>query len=102
MLNALFPLFFVALSPEEVHKILVTIDERQSAGGDYKSLAYLEQKEKDQQDIASEILVYRRSADQKFMILFTKPKDQQGKGYLRLDKNLWFFDPNVGKWERRT
>ena len=36
------------------------------------------------------------------MILFTKPKDQQGKGYLRLDKNLWFFDPSVGKWERRT
>jgi hypothetical protein len=36
------------------------------------------------------------------MILFSKPKDQQGKGYLRLDKNLWFFDPNTGKWERRT
>ena len=36
------------------------------------------------------------------MILFTKPKASQGKGYLRLDKNLWFYDPSVGKWERRT
>ncbi len=36
------------------------------------------------------------------MILFTKPRAEQGKGYLRLDKNLWMYDPTVGKWERRT
>jgi hypothetical protein len=46
--------------------------------------------------------VFRRSADQKFMIIFTKPKASQGQGYLRVDKNLWFYDPSVGKWERRT
>src|SRR5262249_34965192 len=67
-----------------------------------KALCYLEQKEKDKPDIAQEVIVYRRSQDQKLMMLFTKPKDQEGKGYLRLDKNLWFYDPNVGKWERRT
>ena len=36
------------------------------------------------------------------MFLFTKPKASQGQGYLRIDKNLWFYDPSVGKWERRT
>src|SRR5262249_44849332 len=36
------------------------------------------------------------------MILFTKPKSEEGKGYLRLDRNLWSYDPNVGKWERTT
>jgi outer membrane lipoprotein-sorting protein len=36
------------------------------------------------------------------MILFTAPKSSAGQGYLRLDKNLWFYDPSVGKWERRT
>jgi outer membrane lipoprotein-sorting protein len=98
----LLPRAAFALSPDELTKIVKTIDERQRSGGDYKALAYLEQKEKDKPDIAQEALVYRRSADQKLMILFTKPKDQQGKGYLRLDKNLWFYDPSVGKWERRT
>src|SRR4029078_9315908 len=34
--------------------------------------------------------------------LFTAPKSSAGQGYLRLDKNLWFYDPSVGKWERRT
>ena len=76
------------------------IDDRQRNGGDYKALVYLEQKEKDKADIVREALVYRRDADDKLMILFTKPKSEAGKGYLRLDKNLWSYDPNVGKWER--
>ena len=83
-------------------KLLETIDDRQRNGGDYKALVYLEQKEKDKTDIVREALVYRRDADDKLMILFTKPKGEAGKGYLRLDKNLWSYDPNVGKWERRT
>ena len=101
MLHLLF-VFAVSADAPDVKQIVKTIDDRQRSDGDYKSLVYLEQKERDKPDVASEALVYRRSSDQKFMILFSKPKDQQGKGYLRLDKNLWFFDPNVGRWERRT
>ena len=53
-------------------------------------------------DVVYELTVFRRSADQKFMILFDKPRSEQGKGYLRIEKNLWFYDPAVGRWERRT
>jgi outer membrane lipoprotein-sorting protein len=90
------------LSKEQMLGLLRTIDERSTSSGDYKSLVYLEQKEKDKTDTVREALIYRRDADQKLMILFTKPKSEQGKGYLRLEKNLWSYDPNVGKWERRT
>ena len=91
-----------ALSADEVKTILQTIDERQRSTGDYKALCYVEQKEKDKNDIVRELLVYRRDADDKLMFLFTKPKSEEGKGYLRIDKNLWSYDPNVGKWERTT
>ena len=91
-----------ALSPEKMTEILRGIDVRVKSSGDYKSLVYIEQKEKDKPDVAREALVYRRDVDQKLMILFTKPKTEAGKGYLRIDKNLWYYDPNVGKWERRT
>jgi hypothetical protein len=91
-----------ALPQEKMVEILRGIDQRVQSGGDYKALVYLEQKEKDKPDVAREALVYRRDADQKLMILFTKPKTEAGKGYLRVDKNLWYYDPNVGKWERRT
>lgn len=98
----LVPSVSTAMSKDQMVQLLRTLDDRQQNNGDYKSLVYLEQKEKDKTDVVREAIVYRRSADQKLMILFTKPKGEQGKGYLRLEKNLWSYDPNVGKWERRT
>lgn len=90
------------LSKEEMVKLLSTIDDRQRNGGDFKALAYLETKEKDKADVVYEAVFYRRDADDKLMILFLKPKSEAGKGYLRLEKNLWMYDPTVGRWERRT
>jgi len=88
--------------PAELKKLLETLDDRQRNGGDYKSLMYIEQKEKDKTDVVREAVVYRRDAKDQLMILMTKPKGEAGKGYLRLEKNLWSYDPNTGKWERRT
>ncbi len=93
---------WAALSKEEMVKLLATLDDRQRNSGDYKALCYLEQKEKDKADIVREVLIYRRDADDKLMLLFTRPKSEEGKGYLRLEKNLWSYDPNTGKWERTT
>jgi outer membrane lipoprotein-sorting protein len=91
-----------SLGKEECAALLKTIDEQQKNGGDYKALAYMEQKERDKADVVFEAVLYRRSVDEKLMIMFLKPKTEQGKGYLRIDKNLWMYDPSVGKWERRT
>lgn len=88
--------------PAELKKLLETLDDRQRNGGDYKSLMYIEQKEKDKTDVVREAVIYRRDAKDQLMILMTKPKGEAGKGYLRLDKNLWSYDPNTGKWDRRT
>ncbi len=87
---------------EQLLQLLKVLDDRQQNNGDYRALVYLEQKERDKTDVIREAIVYRRSADQRLIILFSKPKSEQGKGYLRVDKNLWSYDPNVGKWERRT
>lgn len=91
-----------AASKDELVKLLRVVDERQRNSGDWRSVAYIEQKEKGKETVVYEAQVFRRSADQKFMILFTKPRTSAGQGYLRVDKNLWFYDPAVGKWERRT
>ncbi len=90
------------LSHEQMVAALATVDSRQRNSGDYKALAYIEQKQKDKNDLLYESVVYRRDEDEKLMILILKPKSEAGKGYLRLDKNLFMYDPTVGKWERRT
>jgi len=91
-----------APSDAEVTEMLRVIDDRQRNAGDYRSIAYLESKERGKADVASEVVFYRRDVDDKLLILFTKPKAEAGKGYLRLDKNLFLYDPSTGKWERRT
>ena len=89
--------FAQGLSKEKMVEILRGIDLRIRSGGDYKALVYLEQHQKDKPDIAQEALVYRRDADQKLMILFTKPKTDAGKGYLA----VWIaghYTNGSGRW----
>ncbi|TNF37327.1 MAG: outer membrane lipoprotein-sorting protein [Deltaproteobacteria bacterium] len=90
------------LSPEETQQVLVHLDDMQRNGGDYKALIYLESKQKDKEDLVYQLVAYRRDADDKLMMLFLKPKTEAGKGYLRIDKNLFMYDPTTGKWDRRT
>jgi outer membrane lipoprotein-sorting protein len=91
-----------ALTQAETDALVKLVDQRQRSSGDYKALCYMESKEKDKTDVVYELVVYRREAEEKLMLLFSKPKSEAGKGYLRLDKNLWLYDPATGKWERRT
>jgi hypothetical protein len=91
-----------ALNADELKKVVATVDERQRNSGDWKALCYMEAKEKGKTDVVYELLIFRRDADDKQMFLFTKPKSEAGKGYLRIEKNLWMYDPSTGRWERRT
>ena len=91
-----------ALTQAETDALIRTVDDRQRNSGDFAALCYMEAKEKDKTDVVYELVYYRRSEGQRLLILFTKPKSEAGKGYLRLEKNLWLYDPATGKWERRT
>lgn len=90
------------LSDEEAQALLRIQDERQHSVGDYQALVFIEQKERNKNDQVFEAMVYRRDVTDKMVILFLRPKEEAGKGYLRVDKNLFFYDPTVGRWERRT
>ena len=39
------------------------------------------------------LAVFRRDADDKFLILILRPEADKGKGYLKVGNNLWFYDP---------
>ncbi len=98
----LMPSAAFALSDAELKSLLQRIDERQRSTGDYKARVFIHTKEKGKDDVAYEAAIYRRDDNDKFMILFLKPKAERGKGYLRMNKNLWLYDPTVGRWDRRT
>lgn len=90
------------MTQEQADALIKEVDERQRNSGDYKSLCFVKETERKKEPRLFQALVYRRDDDNKFMILFTKPKEEAGKAYLKIDKNLWNFEPGTGKWERRT
>jgi hypothetical protein len=93
---------FAAPTADQMVGMLKTIDDRQQNSGDWTSLVYIEQKEQGKSDLVYQAVVYRRDETDKLAILFTKPQSEAGKGYLRVDNNLFFYDPAIGNWERRT
>ncbi len=90
------------LSNSDSYELLKTVDDRQRNYGDFKANGFVKEVEKNKEPRLLNSTIYRRSLDSKFMILFNKPKEEAGKAYLKIDKNLWNFDPGTGKWERRT
>lgn len=45
---------------------------------------------------------FRRDADEKFLMLFQEPVTQKGQGYLMVDDNLWFYDPESRKFSHTS
>ncbi len=102
-LTCLSPLALAqALTQPQVDELIKVVDDRQRNSGDFQAFALVKETEKDKEAKLFQAVYYRRDADDKFMMLFTKPKEEAGKAYLKIDKNLWNFEPSTGKWERRT
>lgn len=91
-----------APTTDQMVSMLKVVDDRQANNGDYKSQVYIESREKGKSDLVYQAVVYRRDLSDKLVIMFTAPQTEAGKGYLRVDKNMFMYDPTVGKWERRT
>ena len=45
---------------------------------------------------------FRRDREDKFVFLFLEPAVRKGQGYLRIDDNLWFYDPESRKFSHES
>lgn len=88
------------LKPDAVTALLKKVDEQRNATGDITTVNYIEETTKGQK-VVREATVYS-GTEGRLVLLFTKPKTDRGSGYLRLDRNLFFYDASVAKWDRRT
>jgi outer membrane lipoprotein-sorting protein len=43
----------------------------------------------------TDMLFYRRDADNSFLIVMTAPESEKGNGYLRVDENFWMYRRNT-------
>lgn len=92
-----------ALAAVDPQALLQEIDRRMTATIDFAAEGYLEQISPTwSQPVAYKFIIYRRDANASLVVLFTEPKANRGEGYLQINRNLWFYDPSVGKWARGT
>ena len=49
-----------------------------------------------------EIKIFRRDEHDQIVILIQKPDKQKGQGYLKIDDNVWFYDPESGNYSHST
>lgn len=45
---------------------------------------------------------FRRDREDKFTLIISAPRAQMGQGYLQVDSNLWFYDPETRAFAHRT
>ena len=83
-------------------QLLKSIDKRMSFSSDYKGTVRMREIRKDGVERALEMLVYRRDKTKDLLFVLTQPRSLAGGGYLRVDMNLWEYNPLVGQWQRTT
>ena len=97
------PLYLFSINQEEGQQLLERLDS--SLNFDDRDFAAVMTMISEDPETGIEkrvIQQYRRDADEKFLMLFVEPVTQRGQGYLMLEDNLWFYDPESRKFSHTS
>jgi outer membrane lipoprotein-sorting protein len=83
--------------------MLEQIDELTTfGGGDFSAVYTIISQSPGEEREVTQARLFRRDANDQFLILILQPEVQRGQGYLQVDENVWFYDPESRKFERTT
>jgi outer membrane lipoprotein-sorting protein len=84
-------------------KILQAIDDQHNFyDSDFSSAMSMIQEDPEEGVEKMAVQQFRRDGEDKFVFLFLEPTVQKGQGYLRIDDNLWFYDPESRKFSHTS
>jgi len=86
----------------DFHAILAKIDEQTNFKGDASAKVTIQSKKPGENDNIMQAQYFRRDTDDKFMILVLKPEVNKGQGYLKINDNIIFYDPESRKFSKLT
>ncbi len=92
-----------AISPEDGQAILERVDFALNfEENDFAAVMTLISEDPEAGVEKRVIQQYRRDSEKKFLMLFQEPVTQRGQGYLMIDDNLWFYDPESRKFSHTS
>lgn len=109
-MRRLLVLFFVAVIATpgfavsaDFQAMLNEIDELTTfADGDFSAVYTIIAERPGQEREVTQARLFRRDINDQFLILILQPEVQRGQGYLQVDENVWFYDPESRRFERTT
>ena len=105
--NAIIAIFALtaslALGAQDFKAMLKAIDEMGNYGSkDYSATYSIVTSKPGENPSSSEIQIFRRDDRDQIVILINKPDKQKGQGYLKIDDNVYFYDPDSGNFSHST
>jgi len=104
-LSLFFLMASLSLSAEtpDFAKILKTIDSRSNfTGKDFSAKVRMVSEDPSKATDIKAARSFRRDSEDTFLMLFLEPENQLGQGYLKIDDNLWFYDPESRKFSHSS
>ena len=92
-----------ALGLDDAQALLARIDELSTfTDGDFASLVTIITEDPSSGVTRQQVQLFRRDREGKFLMLVQAPSTMRGQGYLRVDDNLWFYDPESRRFTRTS
>ncbi|MEI6875805.1 MAG: outer membrane lipoprotein-sorting protein, partial [Spirochaetota bacterium] len=83
--------------------MLKEIDSMQDFGKqDFSAVYNIVSEKPNENPSTTQIRIFRRDLQNQIVILLQKPEKQKGQGYLKIDDNVWFYDPEQGNFSHST
>jgi outer membrane lipoprotein-sorting protein len=83
--------------------ILEEIDKNGDFGSqDYSAIFTIVTQKPNEKDSVVQVRLFRRDEHDQMVWVLQKPEAQKGQGLLRVDENIWMYDPESGKFSHST
>jgi hypothetical protein len=103
IITLIFTIIFYAAGDTDFTEMLHTIDELGNfEGADFSAIYTIVSEKPGEEKSVTQARLFRRDLNDQFVLLILQPQVQRGQGYLRVDDNVWFYDPESRKFEKST
>jgi outer membrane lipoprotein-sorting protein len=69
---------------------------------DYSAVFTIVTQKPNEKDAVIQVKLFRRDDHDQLVWIMLKPEAQKGQGFLKVDENIWMYDPESGKFNHST
>lgn len=92
-----------AAEPPDFKKLLAAVDANGDFGKqDYSAIFTIVTQKPQEKDSVMQIKLFRRDERDQVVWIMLKPDAQKGQGFLKVEDNIWMYDPESGKFSHST